>query len=229
MRWFVSLGFLFLALPVDAAFVEMPSGQKIKGTEISASADGDVTLVTATGQKMVFRKGRYRRAVADKPPGLARAEKLLAAGQTDEAVALLEKVKADFRFLSWDRQAIRLLADHYLEAGQFAEAAKEFQSLDNPNAQEREKCRQALIGAGRADAVLPELEKEIASGSREAAARAYLMRGDLRAAGGDAEGARRDWLKVATFFKAQREAAKMAEARMSNSEQGMTNIEGAEK
>ena len=178
---------------------------------------------------MTFRKGQYRRAVADKPRELAQAEKLLKDGKGGQAVALLEKVKAGYRFLAWDQRAIGLLGDYYYGAGKFDEAAAEFQALENPDAAAQEKYRDALIKSGKVGAVLPALEKDIASGSREAAARAYLLRGDLKAAAGDTAGARRDYLKVATFFKAQKEAAQEAEERMSNNEQGISNVEGAGK
>ena len=213
-----SLILLFAVLPLEAAHVVTSSGRQINGSKISAAADGSVVLTTASGQKMTFRKGQYRRAVADKPRELAQAEKLLEDGKGGQAVALLEKVKSDYSFLAWDQRAIALLGDYYYGAGKFDEAAAEFQALENPDAAAQEKYRDALIQSGKVAAVLPALEKDIASGSREAAARAYLLRGDLKAAGGDTESARRDWLKVATFFKAQKELAKNAEEKLLNSE-----------
>lgn len=218
MRWFNSLLLLGLVYSAEAAHVVTQSGRRIDGVKISATADGSVTLTTAGGQKMTFRKGQYRRAVADKPRELAQAEKLLKDGKGAQAVALLEKVKAGYRFLAWDQRAIGLLGNHYYDAGKFAEAAVEFQALENPDATVQGKCLDALIQSGEVVAVLAVLEKDIASGSREVAARAYLLRGDLKAADGDHEGARRDWLKVATFFKAQKESAKQAEEKLLNSE-----------
>lgn len=223
MRWIDSLLLLGLVYAAEAAHVVTSSGRRIDGAKISATAEGAVTLTTASGQKMTFRTGQYRRAVADKPRELAQAEKLLEDGKGGQAVALLEKVKAGYRFLEWDQRAISLLANHYYEEGRFAEAVAEFQALENlDDAEVQGKYRDALIQSGQAGAVMVLIEKEIASGSRVAAAQAYLLRGDLKAAGGDREGARRDWLKVATFFKAQKEAAKNAEGKLLNSE-------GAEK
>ena len=76
-----------------------------------------------------------------------------------------------------------------------------------------------MVKSGDTAAVLNDLEKEIATGSREAAARAYLLRGDLKAASGDAAGARRDWRKVALFFKAQKEFAEEAERKLGKEKQ----------
>jgi hypothetical protein len=217
MRWRNSLPVFLMVCSVDAAYVVTQSGRQINGVEISATAEGSVSLTTASGQKMTFRKGQYRKASADKPKELGRAVELLRDGKGEQAVPLLGKVKADCRFLAWDQEATRLLADYYFDSEQFAEAAAEFQALENfadPAIQSRH--REALLKSGNMEAVLPALEKDIACGSREAAARAYLMRGDLKAGNGDPEGARRDWLKVATFFKAQKELAEQAEEKLAN-------------
>lgn len=203
---------LLCAVSVEAAHVVTQTGRQINGSEISAEADGSVTLRTVDGQAMTFRKGQYREAVADRPSALAQAEELLKNGQGDAAIPLLRQVKSACRFLAWDRTAARLLADHYFETGRFAEAAEEYRFLDDPAAQAR--LREALVKSGDAAALLPELERDIATGSREAAAQAYLLRGDWKAAGGDLAGARRDWLKVATFFTAQQECVKEAEQKL---------------
>jgi predicted negative regulator of RcsB-dependent stress response len=219
MRWRNSLLFFLLVVSADAAYVVTLSGRQINGTEISATEDGSITLKTASGQSMTFREGQYRSAAADKPKELDQASRLLRDGKGEQAVPLLRKVKAGYRFLAWDQEAIRLLADYYFEREQYAEAAREFQALENfddPVVQSRH--REALLKSGNTDAVLPALEKDIAEGSREAAAEAYLMRGDLKAANGDSEGARRDWLKVATFFKAQNDLAEQAEQKLGNHE-----------
>jgi predicted negative regulator of RcsB-dependent stress response len=214
MRKLISLFLFGLIFSSHAAHIITNTGRQINGTKISASADGSVTIVTATGQSMTYRKGQYRSAAADRPKELALAEKWLKAGQPEKAIPLLEKVKRDCRFLAWDQTVIALLADHYFETGQFAKAAAELQLLEDQGPKVQEKIRQALVKSGKADAVLPALEKDIASGSREAAAQAYLMRGDLKAAAGDTEGARRDWLKVATYFKAQKDLAQLASEKL---------------
>jgi len=210
---------LLVVIPslANAAHVVVKSGRRIDGVKISASVDGAVTLVTANGQKMTFRKGQYRRAVADKPRELSQAEKLLKTGDRAEAEALLKKVKVEYRFLSWDQKAIEQLANLYFEQENFTEAVVEFQSLENPDTAALSHLREAMVKSGDPAQVLALLEEDIAAGSRDTAARAYLMRGDLKAANGDTDGARRDWLKVATFFRAQKETAKNADEKLLNS------------
>jgi predicted negative regulator of RcsB-dependent stress response len=215
MRLCGSLCVLLIVASAHAAYVVTQSGRQINGTEIAASQDGSVTLKTASGQSLTFHAGQYRAAVADKPKELDEASRLIMDGQGVQAVQLLRKVQADYRFLAWDQHATRLLADFYFETEKFAAAAKELQRLDaadDPSVQA--KLREAWFRSGNVDAVLPALERDIAEGSREAAATAYLLRGDLRAANGDVDGARCDWLKVATFFKAQNESAQEAEQKL---------------
>lgn len=217
MRWRSSLCLLFVAAAVQAAYVVNNAGRKISGPQISADAEGSVTLATASGQKLTFRKGQYRAAAADRPKELDEAAKLLKAGRGEQAVPLLKKVKADCRFLEWDQQAILLLANHFFETEQYALAAAEFQALETRTPEVQARLRESMVQSGDTQAVLAELNEEIRTGDRAAAARAYLMRGELKAAQGDSSGARRDWLKVITFFKAENEA--VLQAKMNLKEQ----------
>lgn len=215
MHRFSSLLIAFWVCSAEAAFVVNNAGRQINGSSISADADGSVTLTTASGQKMTFRKGQYRSATADRPAVLNKAELLLKDGQGEQAVPILKQVKQQCRYLAWDQTAIQLLADYFFSTGQFALALEEFQILEeqsDPVVQQ--KIREAMMKSGELNAVLAVLNEDIATGSREAAAQAYLMRGELKAVNGDPEGARRDWLKVASFFKAQKELALEAEQKL---------------
>ncbi len=223
MHWRTSLVILMLTASANAAYVVTQSGRQINGVKISAGEEGAVTLTTATGQKLTFRKEQYRSAAADRPKQLEQAERLLQNEQGEQAVPLLKQVKSAYRFLEWDQTAILLLANYYYHAGQFLEAVVEFEALDQLTDLELQaRHRDAVLKTGNRERICSMLETDISTGSREAAARAYLMRGDLKNADGDRAGARRDWLKVATFFNAQKESAKNAAERISNTE-------GAEK
>ena len=211
MRWFSKWLVLFMASSVQAAYVVNNAGRQINGVAISATAAGAVTLTTASGQQMTFQKGQYRSAEADRPAALKEAEQLLKEGAEEQAVALLKQVKKECRYLAWDQPAIQLLADYYFSCGRFAEAATELQALEKKgDAAVQRKLREAMVKSGETESVRAVLNVDIASGSREAAAQAYLLRAELKAANGDVAGARRDWLKVATFFKAQKELAAQA-------------------
>ena len=212
MRWLLSI--LFAAVSVQAAYVVTSSGRQINGERVRATADGSVTLFTHGGQSMTFQRGQYRAAKADRPRELDVVETLLAEGKDTHAVALLEKVKREYRFLAWDQTAIARLADYYFETGQYAAAAREYPLLDHPSDEATARLRTAILQSGDAETVRVMLDRDIASDDRVAAAYAYLARGDQKVAAGDVEGARRDWLKVKMFFKAQNEMAAEAEARL---------------
>ena len=172
MRWRTSLLIIFFISSVQAAYVVTQSGRQINGSKISAKENGAVTLTTTSGQIMTFRKGQYREAVADRPEELAQAQRLLESDKQEQAIALLKKVQTEYRFLAWDEMATRQIADYFFDTGQYAEAALEFQSLahlEDPEIQARH--REALMKSGNLELVLPALEKDIASGTREAAAR----------------------------------------------------------
>lgn len=211
MRWPISF-FLLICFSAQAAYVVNNAGRKISGREISADSDGRVTLKMSSGQVMTFQKGQYRSAVADRPKELEIGEQLMREGKGADAEPYLKLAKKKCRFLKWDQKAIQLLADYYFESGQFALAIVEFQSLDDQAIpQNQVRVREAMMKSGEARDVMRVLDEDIRSGSREAAAQAYLMRGQLKVEQGDAEGARRDWLKVVTFFKAQSEMVAEAE------------------
>ncbi len=210
-----------VALHVEAAYVITQSGRKIEGRAISSEATGAVTLKMEGGQSMTFRKGQYREAVADKPEKLVVAETFLAEEKGEQAIELLQQVMREYRFLNWDQTAALLLGNYWYENGQFDEAVTAFNTLKPPlTSVVLHRRRLALLETGRLELVLPVLEKDIAEGSREAAANAYLMRGDLKANQGDVEGARRDWMKVSIFFKSQKDAAKQAEEKLEQSFNG---------
>jgi len=208
---------LMLAVAVaDAAHVELGNGRKIQGARISADANGTVTLVTATGQKMQFKKEQYKAAVADKPKAMDRVAALAKDKKYAEAAALLKQIKTEYRMLGWDRKAAYALVHVLYADGKYAAAASEAEDYLKQGKDEKIAAlySQALSKSGDSAKLLPALEKDIAEGSREAAANAYLMRGDLKATAGDAAGARLDWLKVATLFKAQKEAAQKAQEKL---------------
>lgn len=217
MRWLISV--VLISCTTHAAYVVNNAGRQINGSEISASADGSITLKMANGQMMTFQKGQYKSAAAGRPKELDIAEKLIREDQGDKAVPFLKLAKKKCRYLKWDQKAIQLLADHYFESGQFKLAVDEFQLMENQGVPEnRRRLREAMMLSGEKDSVLAMLNEDIGSGSREAAAQAYVMRGMHRFDHGDVEGARRDWMKVTTFFKTQKDEVQKAEELLKENE-----------
>ncbi|MFA5688420.1 MAG: hypothetical protein WC959_04650 [Kiritimatiellales bacterium] len=197
-------------LPVfPAPYVINSAGTKIEGTAIKSSADGTVQLTTKNGQVLTFRAGGYQQAAADPPPEIAQVEAFARGGRLAEAAALLKSVKRDYVWLGWDRRASLMLARIELARENFAGAAAEYEELFAVQPQlkkspaERTHYMQALLGAGRIPEVAAMVDEDIASGSRAAAARAQIIRGDMKFAAGQAEEALLDYLRTVILFREQ--------------------------
>ncbi|MBC8207127.1 MAG: hypothetical protein ISR85_03980 [Kiritimatiellales bacterium] len=206
----ICLLIMFLASGVSAApFVINSAGKQVDGSAIQSAPDGTVSLTTLSGQTLTFRKGTYRQAFADKPKEMVRVEELVKQKNLIAVVEILRRVKEEYQFLGWDQRASLMLARVYLPMRQFEDSAREYEELFavQPNLKtvpkERANYMQALLGAGRTEEVAKMIDEDIASGSREAAARAQVVRGDMKAAGGQYEEALLDYLRTAILFKAQ--------------------------
>lgn len=201
---------LFSVGVVQAApFVINSAGNQVNGSAIQSAPDGTVLLTTLNGQTLTFRKGTYRQAFADKPKEMFQVEELVKQKNLIAVVEILRRVKEEYQFLGWDQRASLMLARVYLPLKQFEDAAREYEELfaTQPKFKESPKERanymQALLGSGRISEVAKMVDEDIASGSREAAARAQVVRGDMKAASGQVEEALLDYLRTAILFKAQ--------------------------
>ena len=201
---------LFLSVAVQAApFVINSAGKQVNGSAIQSAADGTILLTTLNGQTLTFRSGTYRQAFADKPKEMFQVEKLMKQKDLIAVVQILRRVKEDYQFLGWDQRAGLMLARIYLPLKQYADSAREYEELFaaqpkfKKSLKERSNYMQALLGAGRINEVAQMIDEDIASGSREAAARAQVVRGDMKAAGGQVEEALLDYLRTTILFRAQ--------------------------
>jgi tetratricopeptide (TPR) repeat protein len=204
---------LLLAAAVAKAspFVINSAGSKVVGSAIQSAPDGTIMLTTLNGQTLTFRPGTYRTAFADKPKEMFQVEALAKRGDLAGAAAILRRVKEQYRLLGWDQRAGLMLARVELARKNFEEAAAEYESLFAAQPKfrtvpaERARYMQALLGAGRLRETAELIDEDIASGSREAAARAQIVRGDMKAAGGQLEEALLDYLRTTLLFKDQKE------------------------
>lgn len=199
------------ALAAQAAYVELPNGKRFEGSAIRATATGDVYLTTPQGV-MTFTKGQYIRAMADRPAELDQAAQLIRAKKYDEGIKLLEGVANAYRFLEWDVQARAALAQAQAEKGDAMAAVTTFEKIFSLTPQAKSDgailwgYRQALLGAKQYARLKPLLDEVIVSGSRDDAARAQTMRGDIEAAQGNMELAVLDYLRTVVLFKNQKDA-----------------------
>jgi tetratricopeptide (TPR) repeat protein len=192
------------------AYVLTTSGQRVDGTDIRAKSDGEIILTTPQGTRS-FYQGQYAKAVADKPAEMDKAAQLVAAKQYDEAIKLLEDVAVRYRFLDWDNQARAMLPKIYVQKGDFASAISSYEKLFALSPKNKEDVeiqmsyRQALLQAKQYDKLEALLNGVIGTGTRSDAARAFLMRGDIRASQGQAEQALLDYLRVVLLFESEKD------------------------
>lgn len=197
---------LLTSVQAMAATVILPNGNRIDGTGIRANRNGDVILTTAAGQQ-TFPKGAYSKAIADKPADFDRARSMASKGQYDEAIAILEKVAVEYRYLEWDVNSYVTIAKIYSTQGKHKDAVDVYDRVARQSpalkqdAQFQWAYRDALLEAGMYDKLKPTLEQAITSGSRADAAKAQVMRGDIKLAEGQVEAAVMDYLRTARLFE----------------------------
>jgi tetratricopeptide (TPR) repeat protein len=191
-----------------AATVVLPNGTTVEGTDIRANRTGDVILTTPAGQR-TFPRGQYVRAIADQPASFNQARGLAGQGKHDEAIALLEKIATDFRFLDWDDKALAAIAQIETSRGGHAKAVETYERLFRQSPALKDEAslqwsyRDAMLAAGMGDRLMPVLTDLITKGSRSDAARAQVMRGDLRLADNQIEAAAMDYLRSAILFESE--------------------------
>ena len=209
---FGGIGALWLCAvsAAQAAYVITTTDQRIDGSDIRAKSDGEIILTTPQGTRS-FLQGQYKKAVADKPAEIDKASQLVAAKQYDEAIKLLEDVALRYRFLDWDNQARILLPRIYTKKGDFSAAVSSYEKLFALSPKMKEDVevqngyRQALLDAKQYDKLETLVNSLIASGTRADAAKAFLMRGDIRALQGQGEQALLDYLRVVMLFESEKE------------------------
>jgi TolA-binding protein len=200
----VAAGLLLCTQAPAAPRVIMPTGKEITGKAVEIADDGRVLLTTDKGV-MTFPKGT--RVIVDKPMEYTRAVQQLQQRQYDEAIRSLEKVIADYASLQWDVRARALLPRAYFGKRDYDKAVDAYDAAfaeDPELRKDGEAMTQylnALRGSGRNDRLTPVLDDVIGGGSRDAAARAQVMRGKVRMEEGDTRGALFDFMRTAEFFR----------------------------
>ena len=200
-----------------APYVELPNGSRVTGQAIRALANGDVNLQMEMGMR-TFPKGSYVKAVADKPAEYDQAAAALRAQKYDVAAKLLEGIVAKYRYLGWDVEAAKLLAQARLGAGDAEGAVKAYEQLflldpaQKQNADAVWGMRGAMLKAKQYPALLRQLDATAAAGNRLDAAKAQIMRGDVELDQNHLEPAALDYLRTAILFADVKDPALLGEA-----------------
>jgi len=200
---------------IEAAVVILPNGTRVEGTDIRAQRNGDIVLTTPAGQR-TFARGQYTKAIADKPAAFDQARALAQQGKHDEAIAMLEKIASDYRYLDWDNNALNAIAQIQSSRGNHKEAVDAYDRLVRQSPELRDDAnfqwayRSSLLSASMFDKLAPILDQLVSTGSRTDAARAQVMRGDMKLAQGQVEAGVMDYLRSAILYES--EAAVQPEA-----------------
>ena len=200
-----------------APYVVLSNGQQVQGSAIRALANGDINLTMDMGMR-TFPKGSYVKAVADKPAEYDQAAAAIKAQKFDAAVPLLEGIVAKYRYLGWDVEASKLLAQALLGKGDAEGAVKAYEQLfllapaEKQNADAAWGMRRAMLKAKQYPALIRQLDAVAAAGVRAEAARAQTMRGDIQLDQNNVELAAMDYLRTAILFADVNDAAILGEA-----------------
>jgi tetratricopeptide (TPR) repeat protein len=142
-----------------------------------------------------------------RPADFDKAQQLVAGGQPDAAVPLLEGLLAKYKMLVWDVRAREALGRIYVAKNDGAKALAALEPLFTGavsvpvSAGARRIYWEALTAAGRTADLQKELSETIVAGPRDASAVALVMRGNMFLAAGKKDEALSDYLRVVLFFE----------------------------
>lgn len=206
-----------LAAAAGNCIVVTRSGQELKGTKLTAAADG--TLKLALGQRGVqtFPPGSYRSAYVPQPRQVTALVRAARAGRHSEVLERAGPLYASYRYLGWGDLVCLIQGEALLAQQDAAGARAAFErGLQCPGPRQialQKGLVQALIEMGNAEAAEARLEG-FASGQDESAlAFVFNARGKLAAARGEPRQAVLEYLKTVLLFDPQEVPAEWQEAK----------------
>ena len=201
-----------LAAPrAGADAIVKKDGSKVPGTSIAYKRVTQEYTLMADGVQMTFPRSQVDHVEVAKPPQYDQAAKLVTDGKLDEAIPLLKAMIDDYDMRQWDNEGRDLLGFVYMKKKDCANAVATYEALIKNTDKSRVKPDtqrrywDAMVGAGKYEALTKELDDVIATGSRESAATAFLVRGDVRHAQKQTFDALMDYLHTAVLFEQVRE------------------------
>ena len=196
-----------LAAAAQVTIYRKGGGEPILATGIRFIPDSDSYNVSVGSSQVTIPRSQVERVDAPKPKALDEAAKLVAGGQPDAAIPILQKIISEYATLQWESEAKKLLAEAYVKKGDSASAAQTYGELAKGgigagpgSLRTRIEHWKAMLGAQQYDALQKDLDGVIAKGSRAEAAAALTMRGDLRRAQNRTQDALLDYLRTVILF-----------------------------
>ncbi len=198
-----------MATPVGAANkVILTNGREMVAKTIQwRESAQEYRVETPDGTVLPLPKAQVDRLEIDKPAEYDKAAQMIAAKQFDASIPVLDDLVARFKMLVWDNEARKLLAVAYMGKNDPKKAAG---TLDEyftlvPKAQVPADVQliywNALLAADRASSLKKDLDEVIATGPREMAAAAQIMRGNMNRQAGQKEAATLDYLRVVVLYE----------------------------
>lgn len=189
---------------VDA--VRLTNGKIIQAQSIEWRESEQSYRISSEGVIMPIPKDQVESLEIAKPATFDQAASMVPK-QPAAAVPLLDEIVTKYRMRVWDNEARRLLAQAYMSMNEPKKAADALEGYISsvPKASIPADVImlywKALLGAGKAATLKKELDEVVASGSREMAAAAMVMRGNIDREAGQKEAAVLDYLRVVILFE----------------------------
>jgi TolA-binding protein len=186
--------------------------RRIDAQTISGSPTGEVTVIDTAGGKYTYKRDQIATLFVDPPAEWNSARTKVPAGQLDAALADCMTVIQRYPGLGYDTMAGDLAIQILLRQKKNDEAAKLAERVIRSNAAALSSSPafqaaywRTLLATGKTAQLAEMLDKAIQGGSRDEAARAQIIRGDLRLAENKNKEAVLDYLRTAVLFEAQKD------------------------
>ena len=194
----------------DTLYMKNGTTMAAKTIRFKASSQ-EYIVITPEGTTVPVPAKTVDRAEVPKPPTLDPAIASLQGGKFDAAIASLEGIVNEYAGLDWDNIARDLLGQAYSGKKDFKKAVAIYKELIAGMPAERVTLAirrhywEALKGGEQFVILKKDLDDVIAGGTREAAALAQLLRGDMYLAQGQKNEALLDYLRTVILYESVKE------------------------
>lgn len=188
-------------------YVVMSSGTRRECSDVTAQANGDLTISAGGTTKLTIKRSQYKYVVTPKPSSVTALERAYTAKDHKAIAANAPAMFDKFKYLGWGGYIAAIQANSKLATGDAAGALRLAQSADSTAIAGRysdsvNKVKiSALIALNRGDEAAPALENLKASKESDLAAFAFLADGQLLEKQGRNDEAILAYLKTVLLFK----------------------------
>lgn len=186
-------------------------GQSIEAKSIRYRKSSDEFIVQTDASTMPVPRRDVDRVEVAKPEKYDQAIQLVQTAKYDAAIPLLQEIVDGFEKLEWDDLARDALAQAYAGKADFRKTVSLYKEIlasvppERVTLALRRRYWAALIGAQQYSTLKTELDSAMGQGSREVAAIAQMMRGDMYLAQGQKQDALLDYLRTVVLYEQVKE------------------------